>query len=135
MKIGVIGLGSMGYGIASVAASLTVMRYTGRTSIPARSTRLRAEGGAARTSLSAAPGLDAVLVVVLNAAQAEAVLFGDEGIVARLAPAQRRDAVASPSRPSTRASIAERCATHGVYCSSTPPFREAASGRRTANCR
>ena len=88
MKIGVVGLGSMGYGIA---ASLLRAGHAvcGADMNAAAVARLQAAGGMAEGIAQAAPGLDALAVVVLNAAQVEAVLFGPEG----LAPALPRGAV------------------------------------------
>lgn len=79
MKVAVIGLGSMGYGIASslLRAGHSVM---GRDVNPQAVSRLEAEGG---TGIDMA-ALEAAVVVVLNAAQTEAVLFGAEGIVPRM---------------------------------------------------
>ena len=81
MKVAVIGLGSMGYGIASslLRAGHSVM---GRDVNPQAVRRLEAEGG---TEIDQA-ALEAAVVVVLNAAQTEAVLFGADGIVPRMRP-------------------------------------------------
>ena len=88
MKIGVVGLGSMGYGIA---ASLLRAGHAvcGADMNAAAVARLQAAGGMADDISKAAPGFDALTVVVLNAAQVETVLFGPEG----LAPALPRGAV------------------------------------------
>ncbi len=79
----VIGLGSMGYGIA---ASLLRAGHTtfGYDIAPAQQDRFRAEGGAEGALGDIAGGLDAVVVVVLNAAQTEAVLFGTEGVAPKM---------------------------------------------------
>ncbi|MGX9355484.1 L-threonate dehydrogenase [Roseobacteraceae bacterium S113] len=82
-KIAVFGLGAMGYGIAS-----SVLRAGHETFgvdvVPEQMQRFREAGGAAGDIASIADTLDAVAVVVLNAAQTETVLFGDDGIVPRL---------------------------------------------------
>ena len=87
-KVAVIGLGSMGYGIAA-----SILRAGHRTwgfdVVPAQAERFRAEGGAAGTLAAVAGELDAAVVVVLNAAQTEAVLFGADGVAARLRPGAR----------------------------------------------
>lgn len=87
-NIAVIGLGSMGYGMA---ASLLRAghRVWGADIAPAPVARLRGEGAEAAAPAAAGADLDAVVVVVLNAAQTEAALFGPEG----LAPALRPGAV------------------------------------------
>ncbi len=80
MKIGIVGLGSMGYGMASslLRAGHVVC---GADVNPAAVDRLHAEGAAPWTL-----ELEALVVVVLNAAQVEAVLFGAEGVAAQLPP-------------------------------------------------
>ena len=81
--IAVFGLGSMGYGMAQ---SLLRAGHTvhGFDVVPEQEARFRAEGGASGDLAAIAPGLDAVVVVVLNAAQTEEVLFGAAGIVPML---------------------------------------------------
>jgi putative dehydrogenase len=71
--VGVVGLGSMGYGMAQ---SLLRAGHTvhGFDVVPAQEARFRAEGGAAGMLAEIAGTLDALVVVVLNAAQTEAVL-------------------------------------------------------------
>lgn len=79
-NVAVIGLGSMGYGIAS-----SLLRAGHRTHgfdvVAAQTERFRAEGGAPGSLSEIAADLDAVFVVVLNAAQTESVLFGPDGVV------------------------------------------------------
>lgn len=116
--VGVIGLGSMGYGMArSVLRAGHATHGFDVASEPAR--RLRAEGGAAGDLGDVAPTLDVLLVVVLNAAQTEAVLFGEEGAVPRM----RRGSVviACPTVPPAFARrMAERCEGHGVHYLDAP---------------
>ena len=82
MTVGVVGLGSMGYGIA--ASLLRAGHRVCGSDINAEAVqRLQAEGGMALDA-AALPGLDALVVVVLNATQVEAVLFGAQGLAARL---------------------------------------------------
>jgi putative dehydrogenase len=83
MKIGVVGLGSMGFGIA---ASLLRAGHAvcGADVNPDAVTRLRQKGAIVDGMAEAAPGLDALAVVVLNAAQVDAVLFGPEGVASLL---------------------------------------------------
>ncbi|MEP0521889.1 MAG: L-threonate dehydrogenase [Hyphomicrobiales bacterium] len=82
-KIAVFGLGSMGYGIASSCLRAGHKVY-GIDIAEAPMAKFRAEGGADGNIYDDASQLDAVVVVVLNAAQTESVLFGDNGIVPRL---------------------------------------------------
>ena len=82
-KIGIIGLGSMGYGMARnlIKAGHQVW---GHDINPDAVARLVADGAQAGELLDHAEALDALVVVVLNAAQTEAVLFGPEGVAAAL---------------------------------------------------
>jgi len=82
-KIGIIGLGSMGYGMARnlIKAGHQVW---GHDINPDAVARLVADGARAGELLDHAEALDALVVVVLNEAQTEAVLFGPEGVAAAL---------------------------------------------------
>ena len=89
MKVGVIGLGTMGMGAARnlLAKGHAVIGCDVRETVRAD---LEDAGGAAVGEAAALPGdLDAVLVLVVNAAQEDDVLFGPRGCVPRL----KRDAV------------------------------------------
>jgi 3-hydroxyisobutyrate dehydrogenase-like beta-hydroxyacid dehydrogenase len=86
MKLAVIGLGSMGMG-----AARSLLRaghaVTGCDTRDEARASFVADGGGAVASPAALPAdLDAVVVFVVNAAQAEDVLFGAHGCVKRLAP-------------------------------------------------
>lgn len=83
LNTAVFGLGSMGYGIAS---SLLRAGHTthGFDVVPEQMARFQSEGGASGDVADVAGTLDAVVVVVLNAAQTESVLFGDNGIAPHL---------------------------------------------------
>jgi 3-hydroxyisobutyrate dehydrogenase-like beta-hydroxyacid dehydrogenase len=84
-KIAVIGLGSMGYGIASSIMRAGHSTY-GFDVVPENVTRFQAEGGGTDSLADIAPDLDIVVIVVLNAAQTQAVMFGDAGVVKLLKP-------------------------------------------------
>jgi L-threonate 2-dehydrogenase len=87
--LGVIGLGSMGFGAAVTALRNGVSTIGLDTRAEARA-RFEAEGGRTAETLAAlGPQCDAVLVLVVNAAQTEEVLFGAGG----LAETMRRGAV------------------------------------------
>ena len=127
-----IGLGSMGYGIAA-----SILRAGHRTHgfdvVPAQVERFRAEGGAAGTLAAVAGELDAAVVVVLNAAQTEAVLFGADGVVARLRPGAVVVACATVPPAFARA-MAARCGEAGVLYLDAPISGgsvKAADGRLT----
>jgi 3-hydroxyisobutyrate dehydrogenase len=84
--IAVIGLGAIGYG---VAASLARKGWAvvGADTNPAATERFAREfGKPAGSSKEAASGADVVILIVVNAAQCEAVLFGDDGVLASTAP-------------------------------------------------
>ena len=82
-NVAVIGLGSMGYGIAA-SALRGGHKVWGVDINPSQVEKFRDEGGQSSDLNSAAASLDAVVVVVLNAQQTEAVLFGEDGIVPKL---------------------------------------------------
>jgi 3-hydroxyisobutyrate dehydrogenase-like beta-hydroxyacid dehydrogenase len=111
-KVAVIGLGSMGYGIAGSILRAGQLTH-GFDVDAAPAARFRAEGGAPGALADVAGDLDAVVVVVLNAAQTEAVLFGETGVVPRL----KSDAVViacATVAPEFARAMAARCAAAGV---------------------
>ncbi|WP_428488610.1 L-threonate dehydrogenase [Rhodopila sp.] len=84
MKVGVIGLGNMGMG-----AALNLLRkghdVTGCEPREETRSAFAAEGGKVVVSADALPAdLEAVVVFVINAAQTQQVLFGDNGCLPRL---------------------------------------------------
>ncbi len=86
VRVGVIGLGSMGLGMARriAAAGLPIRGYDIR---PDAAGPLVADGGgAAPTPAAAAAGAGLLLVMVVDAAQVEQVLFGPDGAVPALPP-------------------------------------------------
>lgn len=87
-KVAVVGLGSMGYGMAQSCVRAGLQTH-GFDVVPAQMDKFLSEGGAAGAVEDVAGMLDAVVVVVLNAAQTEDVLFGPQGI----APLMRKGAV------------------------------------------
>ncbi|MEM8774350.1 MAG: L-threonate dehydrogenase, partial [Pseudomonadota bacterium] len=82
-KIAVIGLGSMGYGVAQSCLRAGHETY-GIDVVPERVDQFQEEGGADGNLIEVAGSLDTVIVVVLNAAQTEEVLFGKDGVVSDL---------------------------------------------------
>ncbi len=86
MKVGVIGLGTMGMG-AAVNLVQKGHHVTGCDLRASAREALVASGGAAVAQPDALPGdLDAVLILVVNAAQEQDVLFGSAGCAALLPP-------------------------------------------------
>lgn len=114
-NVAVFGLGSMGYGMAQslLSAGHTVI---GHDVNAAQVEKFRNEGGA---SDIAPATLDAVVVVVLNAAQTEAVLLGENGIVPKLKAGAVVMACATVPPDFARAMEA-RCADHGVHYLDAP---------------
>ncbi len=87
--LGVVGLGSMGLG-AALSAVIRGVPTWGLDTRPEPTQRLVAAGGHAASSLAdLAAHCDAVVVLVVNAAQTEQVLFGEGGLASHL----RRGAV------------------------------------------
>ena len=86
LRIGIVGLGSMGLGMAQsmVAAGLQVGGFdTSRAAVEAFGA---ACGRMAASARDAAEAADIVVVVVVNAAQSEAVLFGEGGAAGAMRP-------------------------------------------------
>ncbi len=110
-KIGFVGLGAMG---AAMARQLVAKQFqvTGYDINPAAVEALVAAGGhAAASSAEAAAGADALVLMVVNADQAEQVLFGD-GALAALADGAPV-IVCSTCAPDRAAAMAEKCAAAG----------------------
>ena len=118
LNVSVVGLGSMGYGIA-----VSVLRAGHNTHgfdiNPQAVARFQADGGAGGNLPEIASTLDAVAVVVLNADQTEAVLFGENGLVPQL----REGAVViscATVPPDFAKKMEARCAGHGVLYLDAP---------------
>ncbi len=114
MNVGVVGLGSMGFGIA---ASLLRAGHAvcGSDVNPDAVQGLVAEGGADLAPAS----LEAVVVVVLNAAQVEAVLFGAEGLAPKLTTGAVVVCCVTVAPDFARA-MAARCAALGLHYLDAP---------------
>ena len=117
-NIAVFGLGAMGYGIASSILRAGHSTY-GFDVVPAQMTRFQTEGGAVGAATEVAALLDAVVVVVLNAAQTEAVLFGENGIVPLLSAGSVVLACATVP-PDFARDMETRCAAHDVLYLDAP---------------
>ena len=140
--LGVVGLGSMGLGAALSALQRGVPTW-GLDTRPEPAARLAAAGGQVATSLAdLGAHCNLVVVLVVNAAQTEQVLFGDAG----LASSMRRGAVvacAATVDPALPPKWEARLAEHGIHFIDAPvsggPKKAAegamtvmASGRREA---
>lgn len=112
-NVAVIGLGSMGYGIAQsiLREGHTVYGFDVNEQ---NVQRFKTEGGAAGDLTDIASTLDIVLVCVLNAAQTESVLFADEPpLVSTLAQGTVVIACATVP-PEFARNMAARCEKHKV---------------------
>lgn len=130
LNVGLIGLGSMGYGMASSLLKAG-HRVWGFDLDPGQVARFRADGGEAGDLASVAGSLDAVVCVVLNAAQTESVLFGESGVVALLKPGAVVLAAATVA-PEFARRMEAACASAGVLYLDAPisgGAAKAAAGR------
>ena len=118
MKIGVVGLGSMGYGIA-VSLLRAGHAVCGTDVNPDAVLRLQAEGGLADPISDAAPTLQALVVVVLNAAQVETVLFGAQALASSL-PKGAVVICCVTVAPDFARAMAARCAALGLLYLDAP---------------
>jgi 3-hydroxyisobutyrate dehydrogenase-like beta-hydroxyacid dehydrogenase len=114
-KTAVIGLGSMGYGMALSCLRAGQQVWGADINLDAAS-RFAVAGG---QSGALPADLNAVVVVVLNAAQTEAVLFGADGVVAMLAPGAVVIACATVP-PAFARDMEARCAAAGVHYLDAP---------------
>jgi putative dehydrogenase len=85
-RVGVVGLGAMGMGIAQslLRAGLEVHACDVRPEAVQKLVAAGAHGAASPAAM--APQVEALLIVVVNAAQTEQVLFGPDGAAAHLPP-------------------------------------------------
>lgn len=117
-NVAVIGLGSMGLGIAC-SALRGAHQVWGADPNPRQLAKFHHDGGEIGAPLDVAGILDAVVVVVLNAAQTGEVLFGENGIV----PKMRLGAVViscATLPPDYAREMAARCAEFGVLYLDAP---------------
>lgn len=117
-RTAVIGLGSMGYGMARSLLAAGHVTH-GYDVAPDPMARFAAEGGAPGALAEVAPSLDAAVIVVLNAAQTEAVLFGDNALVPLLRPGAVIVACATVP-PAFARDMAHRALDHGVHYLDAP---------------
>jgi len=134
--LGVVGLGSMGYG-AAVSAMKRGVATWGLDMTEAARTRFAAAGGQLAESLAdLASRCDVVQLLVVNAAQTEAVLFGANGEKG-LATLLRRGAVVIASAtvdPALPPVWEARLAEHGIHLIDGPVSggaKKAADGQMT----
>jgi len=117
-KVAVIGLGSMGYGIAQSALRAGHTTW-GFDINPDAQSRFQSEGGSSGELATIAADLDAVAVVVLNAQQTESVLFGDAGVVPSMRPGSVVLSCATVP-PDFAREMEARCESHDVRYLDSP---------------
>lgn len=117
--VAMIGLGSMGLGMAG-ALLRAGHKVSGFDVTPAAVEALGHAGGRKATSpADAARGADIAVVVVVNAAQTETVLFGADGIVAVLAKGSVVISCATMA-PAAAKGFGTRCAEYGILYLDAP---------------
>lgn len=118
LKIAAVGLGSMGYGIAS--SMLRAGHETFGFDInETQMERFQSEGGAKGVLIDIASDIDALVVVVLNAAQTESVLFGADEIVSKMKPGSLVMACATVP-PEFARLMEEKCNAYDVHYLDAP---------------
>lgn len=111
----IYGLGSMGYGMALSLLRAGHITY-GLDVNPSQMARLKEEGGATDPEFAE---VDAVVVVVLNAAQTRDVLFGADAVVPKLKPGSVVMACATVP-PDFAKEMEAGCAAHNVLYLDAP---------------
>lgn len=117
-RVALFGLGAMGFGMAGALhrAGLATHGFDLDSEAVARFIKA---GGAEGSLDDVAAGLDAVVIVVVNGAQTESVLFGGDGIAAKLAKGTVVVACATMA-PDLARSLAARCADLGLLYLDAP---------------
>ena len=118
LNVAVFGLGSMGYGMGQ-SCLRSGMKVYGFDVMDEPVVRFVVDGGSAAPAEEVAPRLSAVVVVVLNAAQVESVLFGDDAIVPHLNAGTLVMACATVP-PEFAKDMERRCKAHGVHYLDAP---------------
>lgn len=111
-RVGVVGLGSMGFGMATSLLGSGLATF-GFDVNDENTKRFMERGGSSGNLTQIAPELDAFILVVLNAAQTESVLFGENGVV----PLMKRGSLVMACAtvpPAFAKDMALRCNEHGV---------------------
>lgn len=114
----IVGLGSMGFGMAQSLLRAGHAVY-GFDINPETTTKFVTEGGQSATQLNAAEQSDCLVLVVLNAAQTEHVLFGDGGWAAQLKKGATVIACATVA-PEFAKDMAQRCEALGLQYLDAP---------------
>ena len=118
-KVAVIGLGSMGLGMAKTLVAQTWDVSGCDISETAREQLQRAGGKVMGTPQTAASGCPVVLCVVVNAAQTKTILFGDDGVAGGMDPGAVFVSCATMN-PDAARGLAERLERQGVHYLDAP---------------
>ena len=117
-SVAVFGLGSMGFGMAKSCLSAGLVTF-GQDVVQAQTARFVSQGGRSLEDNAALKDLNAAVIVVLNADQTEHVLFGPDGICAKLSPGAV--VVACATLPPQRArDFEQRCNALSVHYLDAP---------------
>ena len=117
-KVGVIGLGDMGIGLAKNVIKAG-FQCKGLDLREERKNMLKELGGTAALSLSDLGDSDAVFVMVLNGAQVQSVVLGEGGLLSVLRPGSTV-IVSATIKPSEIKVLVEPAAARGVHLIDTP---------------
>jgi putative dehydrogenase len=112
--ISIVGLGSMGYGMAQ-SLLRAGHRVHGSDINPVTTTKFQTEGG----QPNGGEPCDCLIIVVLNAAQTEGVLFGDNGWADKMRKGATVIACATVA-PEFAKDMARRCAALGLHYLDAP---------------
>ena len=118
LRAAIFGLGSMGYGMARSLLAAGHQVY-GFDISDERMAQFVAEGGMPSGRAESISLLDCAVIVVLNEAQTEDVLFGDDGIVAQMKSGAVVISCATITPDAARRNAA-RCAEAGVHYLDAP---------------
>lgn len=132
MRAAVIGLGAMGMGAALSLLKAEGIECTGCDPRNAACDEFAAAGGAAVTRAADLPaGTEAALLLVVNAKQVEAAVFGPDGCAPRLAPGAVL-IVSATMAPEEARTLAAEAARRGLLYLDAPVSGGAAGARAGA---
>lgn len=131
-NVGVFGLGSMGFGMAKSALDAGFSVY-GFDPNEQAVQKFKDSGGQQAPLVEIAANLNVVVVVVVNAAQTESVLLGDNGVIDQMTPGSTVVACATVP-PEFAKAMESQCQKRGVHYLDAPISGgsvKAASGQLT----
>ncbi len=132
MRVGVIGLGAMGMGAALSLLKAEGIEVAGCDPRNSACDEFVAQGGRAVTRAADLPaGTEAALVLVVNAKQVEAAVFGPDGCAPRLAPGAVL-IVSATMAPDEARALAAQAEAHGLLYLDAPVSGGAAGARAGA---